>query len=247
MRLLALPLLATVLMSQEAPAQQRDGARYYTLSKVSDLWHLSENSQEEPKPVKLPAPSFGAVTLEKVLKERQSIRTLTGPALSLGTLSQLFWAAQGENRAGTGRRTVPSASARYPLELYVIVAKSEALPEGVYKYSTKDHMLTKIKDGSPTSLLGSLERMQPWIPNSPAVFLMAGDSSRFGGNDPMRREISFHWEAGAASQALLLAVAANGLGATVVSGVNLEAVHAAAGLPAEEKISVIIPVGRIAR
>ncbi|MCL1909199.1 MAG: SagB/ThcOx family dehydrogenase [Holophagaceae bacterium] len=220
MRALAFSLLATALVAQET---------------------------QSPQTIKLPAPSLGSISLEKALKERQSVRTLTGPALSIDVLTQLLWSAQGENRPGTGRRTVPSASARYPLELYVIVAKSETLPEGVYKYSTKDHTLIKIKDGGPEAILGPLDRMQPWIPKSPAVFLMAGDSSRFGGNDAMRRETNTYWESGAASQALLLAVAGNGLGATVVGGVNLDAVHAAAGLPAEEKISVIIPVGRIAR
>jgi SagB-type dehydrogenase family enzyme len=185
--------------------------------------------------------------LEKALKERQSIRELSGPALSLDMLSQLLWSAQGENRPGTGKRTVPSASARYPLELYVVVAKSDALAEGVYKYSSKDHSLTKIKDGGPEAILGRLERMQPWIPKSPAVFLFAGNTSRFGTRNPAGNETNTFWESGAASQALLLTVVANGLGATVANGVDLNAIHAAAGLPAAEKITVIIPVGRVAK
>jgi len=34
--------------------------------------------QDAPKPIKLPPPSLGSVTLEKALKDRQSVRTL-GP------------------------------------------------------------------------------------------------------------------------------------------------------------------------
>jgi SagB-type dehydrogenase family enzyme len=218
MRALALSLLATVLMAQEAPA---------------------------PKPIKLPAHKGGSFTLDRALEERQSIRTLTGPALNLDTLSHLLWSAQGENRPD--KRTVPSANARYPLELYVVVAKSDVLSDGVYKYSPKDHSILKIKDGSPEAIFGSLRNMQKWIPKCPAVFLFSGVSARMSGDDQQRREAYTFWESGAAVQALLLQVTANGLGSTVVSGVDLDAVKAATGLPANEKISVIVPVGRIAK
>jgi len=221
MRALALSLLSTFLVGQNAPTA--------------------------PQPLKLPAPSLGSVTLEKALKERQSVRTLGGPALSVGTLSSLLWAAQGENRPGTGKRTVPSASAGYPLELYVIVTKSDALADGVYRYSTKEHNLTKIKDGGPDAILGPIANMQAWIPKCPAVFVIAGVPSRFRGNDPARKETNTYWESGAAAQALLLAVTASGLGATPANGVNLEAIHSAMGLPSEEKVTLIVPVGNIVK
>jgi SagB-type dehydrogenase family enzyme len=213
---------------------------------------MAQEAPAAPQPIKLPAPTVGSFSLDKALKERQSVRTLSGPALSLETLSQLLWSAQGENRPPAREdrpagRTVPSASGRYPLELYVIVAKSDALPEGVYKYSPKGHTLTKIKDGSPQSLLGSMPGMQPWIPGCPAVFVFAGADLRMGHNDLTQRELYTFWESGAAVQARLLQIVANDLGTTVVSGVDLNAVHAAAGLPAEERISVIIPVGRVAK
>jgi SagB-type dehydrogenase family enzyme len=215
MRALALSLLAAVLMGQEAP---------------------------KPEPIKLPAPKIGTFSLDQALKERQSTRNLRGPALSIETLSQLLWSAQGTTTPG--KRTVPSASARYPLELYVAVAKSVQLPEGVYKYSPKDHTITKIKDGSPDMLFGFIAN-QAWVPKAPAIFIFAGVADRMGGNDLIRKELLTYWESGAATQALCMQVAACGLGATVVAGVDLEAVKRAAGLPAEEKISVIVPVGSV--
>ncbi|MDR1841235.1 MAG: nitroreductase family protein, partial [Holophagales bacterium] len=84
-----------------------------------------------------------------------------------------------------------------------------------------------------------------WIPKSPAVFIFSGVSSRLGGGDA--GELYTFWESGAASQALLMQVAASGLGATVASGVDLNAVKTAAGLSAEERVSVIIPVGRLGK
>ena len=243
MRAPALALLTTVLIAQEAPAP-----RPIILQTGSASITVKVKDQEAPAPrsIKLPAPSMGSVTLDKALKERQSNRNLTGPALSLNTLSQLLWSAQGENRPGAGdrpgRRTVPSASGRYPLELYVVVTKSDALADGVYKYSPKDHSITKVKDGGPDVIFKSAR--QAWIPSSPAVFIFAGVHSRLNSRDLGYGERYTFWESGAASQALLMTVAANGLGATVVAGVDLKAVHAAAGLPDEEVISVIIPVGR---
>jgi SagB-type dehydrogenase family enzyme len=133
------------------------------------------------------------------------------------------------------------------LELYVIVAKSDALADGVYRYSTKEHSLTKVKDGGPEALLGPIAGMQAWIPKCPAVFVIAGTPSRFRGNDPARKETNTYWESGAAAQALLLAVTASGLGATPANGVNLEAIHTAIGLPSEEKVTLIVPVGNIVR
>jgi SagB-type dehydrogenase family enzyme len=223
MRLLALSLLVTVLAAQEAVV--------------------------EKKPVKLPAPKIGAFSLDSALKERQSIRTLTGPALSLEMLSQLLWSAQGENRPGTGRRTVPSASARYPLELYVAVSKSEQLDEGVYKYSFKEHTITKVKNGDPESFFASIKPIAAWIPKAPAVFIISGNSSRMRDydNNPNARELYTFWESGAAAQALILQVSALGLGSTVVLSANLPAIKSAVGMSDDERISVIIPVGRIAK
>jgi SagB-type dehydrogenase family enzyme len=228
MRALALSLLVTVLTAQEAPAD------------VETV-------------VKLPAPKAGAFSLDDALKERRSVRELTGPALSLDIISQLLWSAQGENRPGTGRRTVPSASARYPLELYVVVSDSEQLPQGVYKYSFKEHSITKMsalsRDGNPESFFGAINPTSPWILKAPAVFIISGVSSRMKDYDknPNSRELYTFWESGAAAQSLCLQVAALGLGATVVLGTDLPAVKKAAGLSDDERVCVIIPVGRIVK
>jgi len=198
--------------------------------------------------VKLPAPATSSFTLDDTLKQRMSSRKLTGPALDLQTLSQLLWSAQGENRPGSrASRTVPSAGARYPLELYVIVADSKALPGGAYKYSSKEHSLTKVKDGNPKSLMGDAIGGQAWVAEAPAVFLVAGIYSRLADRYGDRHaELWTYWESGAALQSMSLKVAALGLGATVVGGaIDMEALHKTLGLQAEEKINMLFPVGRI--
>ena len=223
MRILAPLLLATALTAQEAVVDR--------------------------KPIKLPAPKMGTFTLDKALKERKSDRSLTGPALSLQELSQLLWSAQGENRPKTNRRTVPSASARYPLELYVVVSKGEKLAEGVYSYLTKDHTITRVRDGNPESFFGPLEHTPPWVLKTPAVFIVAGVSSRMKEyfDDPQNKDLYTFWESGAAAQALIMQATALGLGSTVVLGTDLPGVVKSAGMPEDHRVSVIIPVGRIAK
>ena len=224
MRALAIPLLSAALMGQDAPA---------------------------PRTLELPAPKVGSFALDAALRQRHSDRNLSGPALSLETLSQLLWSAQGETRppAREGRpagRTAPSASAGYPLELYVAVADGDELAAGVYKYSPRGHSLTKIKDGAPEVVFDFIKG-QTWVLKCPAIFIFSGFSPRMPGNDPIRKELFTHWESGAAAQSLCLQVTACGLGATVVAGVDLEALRAAAGIPSEERVSVIVPVGRPAQ
>lgn len=200
-------------------------------------------SAQSPAPlVKLPAFAPGAAPLDAALQARRTTRALSGPGLSLVHASQLLWAAQGENRPG--RRTVPSANARYPLEVYLATQGSPTLPAGVYHYLPKEHALRKVDGQGPADLLGALKGMQPWIAASPAVVLVTGVPDRMAGNDPARREAYTFWEGGAATQALILEAAALGLGSGVASGVDFPALHAALALPAAERPLVLIALGQ---
>ena len=197
---------------------------------------------QPPAPlVKLPAFAPGTATLDAVLQARRTTRALVGPGLSLAQVSQLLWAAQGENRPG--RRTVPSANARYPLELYLANQGSPTLPVGVYHYLPKEHALRKVDARGPGEILGALKGMQPWIAASPAVVLVTGLPDRMAGKDSVRREAYSFWEGGAATQALILEAAALGLGSGVASGVDFPALHAALALPAAERPLVLIALG----
>jgi hypothetical protein len=79
---------------------------------TSPFWSRSElHSVEIPdKRITLPAPRPGAISVEKVLRERRSIREFKRQPLSLTEVSQLLWAAQGITGSG-GLRTAPSAGA----------------------------------------------------------------------------------------------------------------------------------------
>jgi len=78
-----------------------------------------------------------AFPLDRALLERQSARTFADRPLSREEVSRLLWATTGANRED-GRRTIPSAQAKYPVDVLV------ALPEGVYRYEPKEHRLARV-------------------------------------------------------------------------------------------------------
>jgi SagB-type dehydrogenase family enzyme len=160
---------------------------------------------------------------------------------TLAETGQLLWATQGENRPG--KRVVPSAHAKYPVEVYLVTNASTDLPSGVYHYLPAGHKLIRMADGTPATLLGTVKGMQAWIKEAPAVFVMAGDPSRIG--DGASALNLTYYEGGAAAQDLLLQTAALGLGAGTAAGVDLEAVGRTLKLSKGIQIMTLIPVGHM--
>jgi len=194
-------------------------------------------------PLKLPAPALQGEALALALKTRATTRALAGPAPTLAETAQLLWAAQGENRPG--KRTVPSAKARYPLSLYLVTAGAEGLPAGVYRYDPAGHALAKVAEGGPQAVLGPLKGMQPWIAAAPAVAVVAGDPRRIDASGSPAAVNLTYYEAGAAAQALLLQAAALRLGAGTAIGVDLDGVGQALRLPEGTRALALLPLGRI--
>jgi len=191
--------------------------------------------------VKLPVAATQGPSLASALQGRATVRAFTAAGLTLAEAGQLLWAAQGENRPG--KRTVPSARAKYPLEIYVVTAGSADLAAGLYHYVPGGHKLARMDAAGPGALLGGIKGIQGWIPAAPAVFVVAGDPTRIekSGTGPA---LSFtFYEAGAAAQALLLQATALGLGAGTAAGVDMDAVASALKLPPGIRALVLLPAG----
>jgi SagB-type dehydrogenase family enzyme len=196
---------------------------------------------QDATPLKLPTTPTAGASLQTALQGRATARTLTGPAPTLAEASQLLWAAQGENR--TGKRVVPSAHAKYPLELYLVTSGSADLARGLYRYLPAGHQLTRMTDGTPQTLLGTVKGMQAWIKDAPAVFVMAGDPSRIG-EGAAALNLTYY-EAGAAAQDLLLEASALGLGVGTAAGVDMDAVARTLKLPKGTQVLTLLPVGHV--
>jgi len=93
--------------------------------------------------IKLPPPQKdGGMPLMKALSLRKSTRGDFGPdtPLSMQTVSNLLWAANGINRPGTNHRTAPSAVDWQNIDIYVLKA------DGVFLYDPAQHSLKVVAD-----------------------------------------------------------------------------------------------------
>lgn len=188
--------------------------------------------------VTLPAPTLqGRVSLEETLAQRRSVRQYAGRSLSQAELGQLLWAAQGVS-SPEGLRTAPSAGARYPLEVYVV------LPEGVYHYQPQGHRLDLHLAGDQRSALHAVTLRQDAVLQAPAVLVIAAvygrTAERYGAERTPRY---VHMEVGHAAQNVLLQAVALGLGAVPVGAFYDEDVQRVLALPDDQEPLYLIPVG----
>ena len=188
--------------------------------------------------IALPPPhSQGESSLEAVLSRRRSVREYVAQALSLAEIGQLFWAGQGMT-ASWGGRTVPSAGATYPLEMYA------ATPEGCYHYLSRGHKVELLAESDLREALYEAGLWQGSIRSAAAVFVIVAIYERTAGRYGDRARQYVHLEAGHAAQNLLLQAVALGLGAVPIGAFYDDKVQAALALPADYKPLYLIPVGR---
>ena len=94
---------------------------------------------DDLKPIQLPPPQTEiGKPLMQALKQRQSSRSFDSKPLPPQELSNLLWAADGINRADSGKRTAPSAMNWQEVDVYV------ALPDALYLYEPKTHTLVPV-------------------------------------------------------------------------------------------------------
>ena len=199
----------------------------------------------ETASISLPSPSkVGSMSLEASLAARRSVRGYTKQTLTLAEVSQLLWAAQGVT-SPDGKRTAPSAMHRYPLEIALVAQNVDGLVSGAYRYLPATHsieLLSSTKIG--TSLLaGSTAQAQ--VHNAPVVFVIAAVYERMGSG--ARNRTWTDYEAGLASENLLLEAVALRLGAVVTGGIDPASVKEAVKFTSGEQVIVVIPVGHPAR
>jgi SagB-type dehydrogenase family enzyme len=189
------------------------------------------------EPVALPAPvTDSGIALERALAVRRSRREYRDTPLSLGTLGQLLWAAQGVS-SSDGLRTAPSAGARYPLELYVVTADRviHYLPTGHRaEIRTTPDLRPELRDAA----FG-----QEHVGAAPAVIVVAAVVERTRRKYGARAEAFVDREAGHAAQNLLLQATVRGLAAVPVGSVDPSRAATVLALPADQDVRYLIPVG----
>ncbi|MEN6374418.1 MAG: SagB/ThcOx family dehydrogenase [Smithella sp.] len=188
--------------------------------------------------INLPAPRLtGKMSLEETLNYRESIRDFSAEPLTKEELSQLLWAVQGATRNGDAR-TVPSAGALYPLEVYVV------MKEGVFHYNTNEHCLSRHSEQDLREPLARAAFDQECVQNAQTVFVIAGVYERSAENYGARADRYVKMEAGHACQNLLLQAVSLGLGAVPIGAFQDRLVRKDLQLPLHHEPLYLIPVGR---
>ncbi len=170
--------------------------------------------------IKLPdANMSGGTPIMDAFKNRKTSDKFSKVPLNLQTLSDLLWAADGQNRPD-GKRTAPSALNAQVISIYV------AFPEGVYKYEPSSHTLNVF----------SKEDLRPILGKYPMVLLYVADLSK-------QSKYLASVDCGFIGQNVYLFSAANNLNTAFLYGVNSIALDAKLGLKLGQEVIFAQVVG----
>jgi SagB-type dehydrogenase family enzyme len=189
--------------------------------------------------IELPEPSLsGEVSLEQVLAERRSHRSFIPTTLPRSVLGQLLWAAQGVSDRASGKRTAPSAGAKYPLEIYAF------LPSGVYRYLPREHALKRIASADLRSFLWDEVYRRDSLKTAAAAFVIGAVVQRTRTRYGKNAEKYVHMEAGHAAQNLLLQATALGWGGVGMGAFHSRKLKKRLRLSRDISLLYLIPVGK---
>lgn len=153
--------------------------------------------------IKLPEPvKTGGMSLMEALSNRHSSTKFSKKEIPLQKLSELFWAANGQNRPD-GKRTTPSALNAQIITLYA------ALPDGIFKYNPASHTLEAFSKEDIRPIVGT---------KAPLIILYVAELSR-------QSKYLAGVDCGFIGQNIYLYSAANGLDTTFLYGVNTSALN----------------------
>ena len=178
----------------------------------------------------------GSMSLEKAIVIRRSRRTFLPKPLTLGQISQLTWAAQGQE-AGSRYRTAPSAGATYPLELFVVTG------DGLFRYLSAKHSLEKLTGQDLRAALTSAAWGQEFVEAAPLTLVLAAEFSRTTNHYGKRGIRYVYMEAGHAAQNVHLQAEALGLGSVAVGAFDDASVSKVLSLPAYLEPLYMVTVG----
>jgi SagB-type dehydrogenase family enzyme len=166
----------------------------------------------------------GGQPVMEAFAARHSERSYVKKEMPVQMLSDLLWVAYGFNRED--KRTVPTASNRQELEVYVM------FETGVYFYDAKANILKLINEGNFLSALGQENITQ----NAAVNIIVVGDlnkSSRDAAN----------FATGCVSQNIYLFAETYGLGTVARGSYKRDELSKVLKLDEKKEITIVQPVG----
>jgi len=193
--------------------------------KPKDNSKIGNNQLKMGTTISLDKPNLnGSMSLERAIAARRSCRDFSPKSLTQEQISQLAWAAQGQE-AGSRYRTAPSAGATYPLELFVINER------GLFHYLPTGHLLEQLSQQDLRAELVSAAWGQGFIEAAPLTLVFAAQFDRTTGHYGKRGVRYVYMEAGHAAQNVHLQAQALGLGSVAVGAFDDDSVSKVLSLP----------------
>jgi len=177
----------------------------------------------------------GSKSLEECIFERVSVRSFKDKEIEIEKISQILWAGQGKKGY---KKTVPSAGATYPLELYVTIKG-----KGFFHYNSNKNLLELKKDGDFGKDLAQASLDQMFIYEAPINIIICADFNRTCDHYGKRGERYVYMEIGHCAQNIELEAVALGLASVPIGAFHDEYVKKVLDLPKSFEPLYIIPIG----
>lgn len=201
----------------------------------------------QPGLIQLPPPAVkGSMSLEEAVAKRRSIRDFASHPISQSGLSQILWAVQGKSATWERYRTVPSAGATFPLEIFVVCGKNgvEEIGAGIYHYYIDSHSLALHHGGDARLELARASLAQAMIYEAPVDIVICADYERTSRRYGDRGGRYVHIEVGHAGQNIYLQATALGLATVAVGAFYDEQVSEVLRLDKQYRPLYIMPLGK---
>jgi len=217
----------------------------FLLLAVSLLTGSDLPGSETADTIKLPAPEFESkISVEEALLRRRSVRDYKDQPLELAEVSRILWAAQGITEHQRGLRTVPSAGALYPIEVYLVAGNVSGLPAGAYRYVPDGHSLVKVAGGDRREELCEAARGQASVKKGAAVLVFTAIPERTTVKYGERGIKYSHIEIGCAAQNVYLQAVSLDIGTVFVGAFDESRVKQLLSLDDSEHPHCIMPLGK---
>ena len=191
---------------------------------VSSLRSVKRSSHLPPEA--LPEPALPHVSFADTVESRRSERVFGEEPIAAVELSSLLHAAYGVTHeldlgmpgAGPRLRTVPSGGALFPLEVYVVPWRVDALPIALYHFDPLRRLLERIRGGELESDVRAAMFYDDLAVGCCVLFLISGVFWRTRFKYGLRGYRFALLECGHLAQNILLAATAFGLGSVPIGG-----------------------------
>ena len=197
-------------------------------------------AQKDKDMINLPEPKIkGTVSLEEVINQRRSVRDFSSKILTQDEISQLLWASQGITEKNYSLRTVPSAGALYPLEIYILTKN------GLMHYLPHKHSLELISKEDLRKDLARASLGQAPVAKAALDIVICAVYERVTGKYSDRGVRYVHMEAGHAGQNIHLMAVSLSLGSVSIGAFDDTKVQKLLKLNKDIKPIYIISVGNV--